>query len=83
MKNWHSSNFLGPNCVDTSRLKYVDNLRPKCVGSSCKQYVKWKYRDILAQKIIIFVNIANLLPNIVEASMREIEILKNMSIGEK
>ena len=83
MKNWHSSNFLGPNWVDTSRIKYVDNLRPKCVGSSCKQYVKWKYRDILAQKIIIFVNIANLLPNIVETSMREIEILKNMSIGEK
>lgn len=30
--------FLGPNCADTSRPKFVYTLRPKCVDSSCKQH---------------------------------------------
>ena len=40
-------NFCGPN---TSRPKFLNDPRPKCVDFSYKKYIKWEYSDILAQK---------------------------------
>ena len=31
--------LLSPNCADTSKPKFVNTLRPKCVESSFNQYV--------------------------------------------
>ena len=44
--------IFGPNCGDTSRPKFVDTPRPKCVYFSCEQYLYWEYQDILSQEIM-------------------------------
>ena len=44
--------FLDPNCPYASRPKFIKTLRPKCVDYSCKQYIWWKYLNILTQKIM-------------------------------
>ena len=32
-------------------MLYTDTSRPKCVNAPCKQYLIWKYSDILTQKL--------------------------------
>ena len=45
---WIMFDFLDSLCVNT--MYTTDNSRPKCVDFSCKQYIIWKYSDILTQK---------------------------------